>query len=89
MKSLALRCQSLAAEISAADTALQDILDAYAPMLCDLPGVGTEVASQMLVTVGDNLERVGNEAQFASLVGGRAYPGIVGKDNTTSAQSGR
>jgi transposase len=79
MKSLALRCQSLATEISVADTALQDILDAYAPLLCDLPGVGTEVASQMLVTAGDNPERVGNEAQFAALVGAAPIPASSGK----------
>jgi transposase len=79
MKSLALRCQSLATEIATADTALQEILNAYAPLLCDLPGVGTEVASQMLVTVGDNPERVGNEAQFASLVGVAPIPASSGK----------
>jgi transposase len=79
LKSLALRCQSLSAEITAADAALQDILDTYAPLLCDLPGVGTEVASQMLITVGDNPERVGSEAQFASLVGVAPIPASSGK----------
>jgi transposase len=34
LKALAGRCQSLAAEITAADAALQAILDTYAPMLC-------------------------------------------------------
>lgn len=43
------------AEIATVDAALQGILDTCAPMLCDLPGVGTEVASQLLVTVGDNV----------------------------------
>ncbi|WP_284981810.1 IS110 family transposase [Arthrobacter sp. efr-133-TYG-118] len=79
MKSLALRCQALASEIADADTALREILDTYAPLLCDLPGVGTEVASQMLVTVGDNPERVGNEAQFAALVGVAPVPASSGK----------
>jgi transposase len=73
LKALATRCQSLVAEIATADAALQEILDTYAPMLCDLPGVGTEVASQLLVTVGDNPDRIGNEAQFAALVGSRPY----------------
>ena len=48
-------------------------------MLCDLPGVGTEVASQLLVTVGDNPDRMGNEAQFASLVGVAPIPASSGK----------
>lgn len=53
---------------------MKEILDAYAPLLCDLPGVGVEVASQLLVTMGDNLERVGNEAQFAALAGVAPIP---------------
>ncbi len=40
LTALATRCQSLAAEIAAADAALQEIIDAYSPLLCDLPGVG-------------------------------------------------
>jgi transposase len=79
LKALAIRCQSLAAEIATADAALQEILDTYAPMLCDLPGVGTEVASQLLVTVGDNPDRLANEAQFAALVGVAPIPASSGK----------
>lgn len=79
LKSLAARCQALSAEIDAADVALQEILDTYAPLLCDLPGVGTEVASQLLVTVGDNPGRLANEAQFASLVGVAPVPASSGK----------
>jgi transposase len=79
LKGLATRCQSLGAEIAAADAALQEILDTYAPMLCDLPGVGTEVASQILVTVGDNPDRLENEAKFAALVGVAPIPASSGK----------
>ena len=53
------------------------ILDS--PLLCDLPGVGVEVASQLLVTVGDNLERAGSEAQFAALAGVVPIPASSGK----------
>ena len=79
LKALATRCQSLGAEVAAADAALREILDTYAPMLCDLPGVGTEVASQLLVTVGDNPDRLGNEAKFAALVGVAPIPASSGK----------
>ena len=79
LKALAVRYQSLAAEIAAADASLQEILDTYAPMLCDLTGVGTEVASQLLVTVGDNPERIGSEPQFAALVGAAPIPASSGK----------
>ncbi|WP_208760001.1 hypothetical protein [Paenarthrobacter nitroguajacolicus] len=37
LKALAARCQSLSAEIATADAELQEIIDTYAPMICDLP----------------------------------------------------
>ncbi|WGM22950.1 IS110 family transposase (plasmid) [Paenarthrobacter sp. OM7] len=79
LKKLAKRYQSLTDEIAEADSALKELLDAYAPLLCDLPGVGVEVASQLLVTIGDNRERVGNEAQFAALAGVAPVPASSGK----------
>lgn len=79
LKTLAARCHALGAEIEAADAALKEILNSYAPMLCDLPGVGTEVASQLLITVGDNPDRLNSEAQFASLVGVAPVPASSGK----------
>ncbi|MFK4296662.1 transposase [Arthrobacter sp. GAS37] len=79
LKTLATRYQALAEEITAADAALQEILDSYAPLLCDLAGVGQDVASQLLVTVGDNRGRIGNEAQFAALVGVAPVPASSGK----------
>jgi transposase len=51
----------------------------YAPMLQQLTGVGMDVASQLLVTFGDNRERVGNEAQFAALTGVAPVPASSGK----------
>lgn len=81
LKALALRYQHLTAEIEEVDAQLQDILEAYAPMLQELTGVGTDVASQLLVTFGDNQERVTNEAQFAALTGVAAVPASSGKTN--------
>lgn len=54
-------------------------------MLCDLPGVGTEVASQVLVTVGDNPDRLGNEAKFAALVGVAPYQHHPAKQPVTGS----
>ncbi|WP_442542593.1 transposase [Arthrobacter sp. KN11-1C] len=79
LKTLATRYQALAEEITAADTALQEILDSYAPLLCDVPGVGPDVASQLLITVGDNQGRIGNEAQFAAFAGVAPIPASSGK----------
>ena len=79
LKTLAVRYQTLSSEIDTVDAGLKEILDSYAPLLCDLAGVGTEVASQLLVTVGDNPERVNNEAQFAALTGVAPIPASSGK----------
>ncbi len=79
MKALAVRHQHLSAEIDEVDTQLKDILESYAPMLQELTGVGPDVASQLLVTFGDNHERVGNEAQFAALTGVAPVPASSGK----------
>lgn len=79
LKALANRYQHLSAEIEDATAQLQDILDSYAPMLQELPGVGTDVASQLLVTLGDNQGRVKNEAQFAALTGVAPIPASSGK----------
>lgn len=79
LRTLASRYQHLTIEIDAATESLQEILDSYAPLLCDLPGVGTDVASQLLVTVGDNKQRINNEAQFAALAGVAPVPASSGK----------
>ncbi len=41
--------------------------------------LGVEVAGQLLVTMGDNPERIHNEAQFAALVGVAPIPAPSGK----------
>ncbi|WP_233193588.1 transposase [Cryobacterium sp. Y29] len=69
LKKLAARYQFLEREILDTDKALAESLRNCAPLLRDVPGVGIEVASQLLVTVGDNPERIASEAQFAALVG--------------------
>ncbi len=79
LKALAVRYQHLSAEIEDVNAQLQDISESYAPMLQQLTGVGTDVASQLLVTFGDNQERVGNEAQFAALTGAAPVPASSGK----------
>lgn len=69
LKRLAVRYRHLHQELALIDAELDTILTLHAPMLRDLAGVGTDVASQLLVTVGDNPERVTTEAKFAALVG--------------------
>jgi len=79
LKKLACRYRGLETEILDADVALAEILRDCAPLLRDVPGVGIEVASQLLVTMGDNPERIATEAQFAALVGVAPIPASSGK----------
>ena len=48
---------------------LERITEQVAPAPTDLPGVGPDVASTLLLAVGDNPERLANERSFASLCG--------------------
>ena len=78
LKRLAIRYRHLDDELALIDGELDAVITLHAPMLRDLHGVGTEVASQLLVTVGDNPERIGTEAKFASLVGVAPVPASSG-----------
>ncbi|UKA56883.1 IS110 family transposase [Arthrobacter sp. FW306-2-2C-D06B] len=79
LKRLATRYRALHQEIALIDAELDAIITTHAPLLRDLHGVGTDVASQLLVTVGDNPERICTEAQFAALVGVAPIPASSGK----------
>lgn len=49
------------------------------PALCDLTGVGADVAGALLVAVGDNPERLRSEGSFANLCGVAPLPESSGK----------
>ena len=80
LRALARRWQALQAEIDDLDTQLTPLVTAVAPALLALPGVGVETAGQLLVTAGDNRDRLRSEASFARLCGGRPDPGVVRAD---------
>jgi transposase len=63
------RCQTLAAEIRAADRDLKVLTASTAPALLARPGVGPLVAAQLLATAGDNPARLHSEAAFSLLCG--------------------
>lgn len=69
LRSLAGRHEALAAEIKALDPELLRLTDQAAPRLVGLFGVGPDVAGTLLVTAGDNPERLRSEAAFAHLCG--------------------
>src|ERR1035437_2738585 len=79
LRRLARRHQYLSEEISAADAELRTLVTAAAPRLIALPGVGTEVAGQILITAGDNPARLHSEAAFAHLCGVAPIPASSGR----------
>lgn len=79
MASIAGRVQILDTEIAELDDDLEALIAPLAPTLLALQGVGLDVAGQLLVTTGDNPERVANEAAFAHLCGTAPIPASSGK----------
>ena len=69
LRTLARRALALEAEVKEIDSLLKDLVAETAPELCAVDGVGTDVASAILVAAGDNPERLKNEATFAKLCG--------------------
>lgn len=81
MRSLARRHLALSDEIRELDVVLDDLTATAAPGLLAKTGVGTEVAGQLLVTAGDNPERLRSEASFAHLAGVAPIPASSGRAN--------
>jgi len=79
LRRLARRHQYLSEEIGEADAELRVLVTAAAPRLLALPGVGPEVAGQLLTTVGDNSDRLHSEAAFAHLCGVAPIPASSGR----------
>jgi transposase len=79
LRTLARRWQQLQAELDQLDTQLQMLVAAAAPTLVALPGVGVDSAGQLLVTAGDNPQRLRSEAAFAHLCGVSPIPASSGR----------
>jgi hypothetical protein len=89
MRELAQRIQLLDEQLARTKVRLRRITSAVAPELVGRKGVGPDTASTILVSVGDNPHRLGNERAFASLAGREPDTSQQRQDNTSSAQSRR
>src|SRR5207248_5153259 len=69
LRELARRVQVLEAEITRLDAVLVPLVQRTAPALLAHHGVGTDTAGALLVSAGDNPDRLRNEAAFAHLCG--------------------
>ncbi len=79
LRRLARRHQHLSQEISEADHDIAQLVAQAAPDLLTLPGVGPEVAEQLLTSAGDNPDRITSEAKFAHLCGAAPVPASSGR----------
>jgi transposase len=68
-------------EINAIDQAILPLLEQHAARLLNVPGVGPEVASSLLIAAGDNPERLRNKASSAAPCGATPLPASSGKTN--------
>jgi transposase len=89
LKSLGRRYLELQDEIADLDTMIVSIVDELAPNLVARNSIGYESAAQLLLTAGDNVQRLRSEASFAALCGVSPVPAFIRQDNTPSAQPGR
>ncbi|WP_434097021.1 IS110 family transposase [Streptomyces mirabilis] len=66
---LACRIGQLSEQIRDVDARLARLVKCHAPQLLDVVGIGPDTAVALLITVGDNPERLDSEASFAALCG--------------------
>ena len=79
MRALARRYQALTAQITAVQDQLHPLVRQACPMLLDIHGVGYETTAQLVITIGDNPDRIHTEAAFAALCGVAPIPASSGK----------
>jgi transposase len=79
LRSTAQRIQALDDEIAALDRELEQLVAAAAPRTVQLLGISTGHAGQLLVTAGQNIERLRGESSFAMLCGASPIPASSGK----------
>jgi transposase len=79
LRSTAQRIQALDQEITALDRQLEQLVATAAPRTIQLLGISTGHAGQLLVTAGQNIERLRGESSFSMLCGASPIPASSGK----------
>lgn len=82
LAALARRWLDLHEEIKVHARHLKMLTRAAAPQLLDSFGIGLDIAAQMLITAGDNSDRVRSEAALAKMCGACPIPAGSGKTNS-------
>jgi transposase len=79
LRSTARRIEALDQEIVALDRELEPLVAVAAPRTVQLLGVSTGHAGQLLVTAGENIDRLRGEGSFSMLCGASPIPASSGK----------
>jgi transposase len=79
IRGLARRIQGLNDEMATIDAMLGELVAEVAPSLLELYGVGVDAAATLLVTAGDNPDRLRSERAWAHLCGVTPVPASSGK----------
>lgn len=79
LRALARRWQLLDAEAHEHETDITTLVRAANPALLALPGIGPITAAQLLITAGDNPQRMHSEGAFAHLTGTAPIPASSGQ----------
>lgn len=79
LRSLARRHAALDEEVKELHQSLTGVTEQAAPELLERHGVGVQIAAQLLITAGDNPDRLGSEASFAHLTGVAPIPASSGQ----------
>lgn len=82
IRNLARRIRGLNAEIRNIDEMITDLIEETAPGLFELYRVGVDTAASLLVTAGDNPDRLHSERSWAHLCGTTPLPANSGKVTT-------
>jgi transposase len=81
LRELAQRVGHLDDQLDRTTVRIRRLTTALAPQLLAIKGVGPDVASTLLITIGDNPERMRHEKSFASLCGTSPLQASSGKRN--------
>jgi transposase len=79
LKSLARRYQHLSAEAAVLEAELEHLVTQANPALQQVKGISTVTTAQLLITAGENADRLKSEASFAALCGTNPIPASSGK----------
>jgi transposase len=79
LRTLARRVQTITQEIHSHQASLTEIITTRAPKLLERRGIGPDTAARLLLTAGDNPDRLTSEAAFAALCGANPIQASSGK----------